>query len=157
MQQGLMSKMADQPPQGEPDDLEPETDPAYAQARELMLSKLYEEGAAEGIGQALSQAPSVAQGITDQSMALLDVMEQATQGSVPDELVMSFVMDVVQEVVDIAGASGLQVASRDVAEATREVLAQVVETMGADATAIRAEMAQISPDEVGAQIDQMEG
>lgn len=131
--------------------------PEYLKARELMLSKLYEEGAAEGIGQAMASAPSVVQSIVDQSMALADAMEQATQGSVPDEEVMSFVIDIVQEVVEIGQAGGLKISNRDIAEAVREVLAQVVENLGGDSGAIRAEMGQMNPEEVGAAAAQFGG
>lgn len=127
--------------------------PEYLQARELMLSKLYEEGAAEGIARSLASAPSIVQGIVDQSMALVDVMEEATQGSVPDEEAMAFVIDIVQEVIEIAKASGTNVRNADIAAAVGEVLAQVVENLGGDSRAIRAEMATIDPEEIGAQLE----
>jgi hypothetical protein len=142
---------AEQMPEGmEQDDGMGEDNPEYMQARELMLSKLYEEGAAEGIAQALQSAQSPVEGIVDQSMSLADAMEQATQGSVPDELVMMFVIDIVQEVVEIAQAAGMQVADRDIAEAIREVLAQVIENLGGDSSQIREEMGQMDPEQVGA-------
>lgn len=131
--------------------------PEYVQARELMLSKLYEEGAAEGIGQAMAQAPNLVSGIVDQAMALVDAMEEATQGSVPDEEAMLFVLDIVEEVVEIGQSTGLNITSRDIAEAVREVLAQVVENMGGDSTAIRQEMAQIDPNEIAGVADQLGG
>lgn len=123
--------------------------PAYRKARELMLSKLYEEGAAQGIAQALSQAPNIAQGIVDQSMALGQVMDDATQGSVPDDLVMSFMLDITQEVVDIANASGIQVQPADMAQAVQEVLAQTIEAFGGDASQVRQEMGSMDPAQVG--------
>jgi len=122
-----------------------------------MLSKLYEEGAAQGIAEALKAAPSVTDGIVDQSMALADVMEQATQGSVPDELAMSFVIDIVQEVVDIGQAAGVKIGPREIADSVREVLANVIETLGGDSTAVRQEMSQLNPDEVGAAAMQFGG
>ena len=128
--------------------------PEYLQARELMLSKLYEDGAAEGIGRAMANAPDPAQGIVDQSMALADAMEQATQGSVPDEEAMSFVLDIVQEVVEIGQSTGVQISSRDIAEAVREVLAQVIENLGGDSQAIRQEMAQVDPEQVAMAAEQ---
>lgn len=128
--------------------------PEYMKARELMLSKLYEEGAAEGIGQAMANAPDPVQGIVDQSMALAEAMEQATQGSVPDEEVMSFVLDIVQEVVEIGQSTGTQISNRDIAEAVREVLAQVIENLGGDSQAIRQEMSQVDPEQVAMAAEQ---
>lgn len=128
-----------------------ESNPAYLKAKELMLSKLYEEGVADGLGQAILAAPDPLQGVIDQVMALLDVMEQATQGSVPDELVMPFVVDTISEVVEIAEKVGVQLAEDQIAVVVREVLAQVVETLGGDSTAIREEMASIDPAEVARQ------
>ena len=144
------------PEEDQEDDLE-EKDPAYLQAMELMLSKLYEEGAAQGIAQALQSAPDTVQGIVEQSMNLADVMEDATQGSVPDELVMLMVLNIVEEVVSIAQASGMQVGGREIAEAVREVLAQVVENLGGDSAQIREEMGAMDPSEVGAAAEQMGG
>lgn len=144
---------------GAPQDEQIEDDgesPEFLRAREMMLSKLYEEGAAQGIGQALAAAPGVVQGIVDQSMALVDAMEEATQGSVPDEEAMAFVMDIVQEVVEIAQASGIQVRNAEIASAVGEVLAQVVENLGGDSKAIREEMANIDPEEIGAQLESEE-
>ena len=144
------------PEEGQEADLE-EKDPAYLQAMELMLSKLYEEGAAQGIAQALQSAPDPVQGIVEQTMNMVEVLEDATQGSVPDELVMLVVMNIIEEIVGIAQASGMQVGGREIAEVVREVLAQVVENLGGDSSAIREEMGAIDPNEVGAQLDQMEG
>lgn len=127
-------------------------DPAYQQAKELLLTKLYEEGAAEQIAQAMAAAPDPVQGVVEQIMALLDVMEQATQGSVPDELVMSFVLEVTQEMVDIAQGAKLPIGNKEVAVITREVMAGVVDSLGADSTAIREEMGSIDPEQVAQQM-----
>lgn len=129
--------------------MDPEQSPEYMQAKELLLSKLYEEGAAQGLGKAMKVAPDPVQGLVDQTMALLDVMEQATQGSVPDELVMSFVVETTQEVAEIAEQAGVKLSGKQVAEAVREILAKVIETLGGDSTAIREEMGQLDPEEVG--------
>lgn len=129
----------------------------FLRARELMLAKLYEEGAADGIAQALQAAPSPSQGIVDQSMAMVDAMETATQGSVPDEEVMSFVIDIVQEVVEIGQAAGAQITSRDIAEAMREVLAQVVENLGGDSSQVRQEMGGMDPEQVAKAAEKMGG
>lgn len=128
--------------------------PEYMKAREVMLTKLYEEGAAEGIGQAMANAPDPVRAIVDQSMALAEAMEQVTQGSVPDEEVMSFVLDIVQEVVEIGQSTGSKISNRDIAEAVREVLAQVIESLGGDSQAIRQEMSQVDPEQVAMAAEQ---
>jgi len=140
------------PPEAEGQEFDDES-PEYMRAKELMLSKLYEEGAAQGLAEALKTASSPVQGIVQQAMNLVDVMEQVTQGSVPDEEVMSFVMEILQEVIEIAQASGISVRNADIAAAVSEVLAQVVENLGGDASAIREEMGSIDPEEIGAQLD----
>lgn len=128
---------------------DPERDPAYRKALEMMLSKLFEEGAAEGLGKALAAAPDKVQGIVDQTISLLDVMEQATQGSVPDELVMPFVLEATQQVVEIGQAAGTKITNAEIAAAIREILAQVMENLGADTSQLREEMGQVDPEEVG--------
>jgi hypothetical protein len=138
-------------PEGEDDgedmDLS-EGDPAYLKAKELLLSKLYEGGAAQGLAQAIGSAPDLKTGVVDQIMALLDVMEEATQGSVPDELVIPFVIETTAEVLQIAEAAGSPVPNDMAAEVVSEVLARVVENLGGDASAIRQEMASIDKAEL---------
>lgn len=128
---------------------DPEQNPAYKQALEMMLSKLYEEGAAEQLGQALAQAPDKVKGIAEQTLMLLDVMEQMTDGSVPDELVMPFVMEATQEVIKIAQMAGVNLGNADLAVAIGEILAGVVENLGGDSSAIRQEMASLDHNEIG--------
>lgn len=134
-----------------------ETNPAYVKAKELMLSKLYEDGAADQIAQAMGSAPDPVRGVIDQTMAMLDAMEQATQGSVPDELVMTFVIEVIGEMVEIAQAAKLPIGNTEVAVIVREVLANVVDNLGGDSTAIREEMAQIDPEQVAQQMGGEDG
>lgn len=150
MNQNLFEKAAPADDQAEPEvDEDPESDEGYRSALELMLSKLYEEGVAEKLGQALSSAPDKVQGVVEQTVNLLDVMEQLTQGSVPDELVMAFVLEATQQVVEIAQAAGVQLSNADIAAAVREVMAQVMENLGADTTQLREEMGKVDPAEVG--------
>lgn len=128
-------------------------DPAYAKAKELMLSKLYEEGAADQIAQAMLAAPDPVKGVIDQVMAMLDAMEQATQGAVPDELVIPFVIEVIGEFVEIAQAAKLQIGTAEIAVVVREVMANVVDNLGGDSSAIREEMSKVNPEEIAASID----
>lgn len=123
--------------------------PAYRKARELMLSKLYEEGAAQGIAQSIAQAPDVVTGIVDQSMALGQVMDDATNGSVPDDLVLNFMLDITQEVVDIATATGTKVEPGQMAQAVQGVLSKTIEAFGGDASAINQEMGSMDPNAIG--------
>jgi hypothetical protein len=148
----LLEKQAQPAEQMPPEDDEPvdmsDGDPAYQQAKEMLLTKLYEEGMAEEIAQAMAAAPDPVQGVVDQTMALLDVMEQTTQGAVPDELVMSFVLEVTQEMVDIAQGAKLPIGNKEVAIITREVMAGVMDTLGVDTTGVREEMASVDPEQV---------
>lgn len=127
---------------------DPEDNPAYRQALEMMLSKLYEDGAAQGIGEAIAAAPDKVKGLAEQTLLLLDVMEQMTDGSVPDELVMPFVIEATQEVIQIAMAAGVNIGSAEMAAAIGEILAGVVDNLGGDSSAIRQEMANIDPGEI---------
>lgn len=151
MNKNLFKKAAEAEglPVDEADGEDPEQNPAYKQALEMMLSKLYEEGAAEALGQALTKAPDKVQGVIDQTISLLDVMEQVTQGSVPDELVMPFVLEATQQVMEIAQMAGVQLSNAEIATAIREILAQVMENLGADTTQLREEMGKVDPTEVG--------
>lgn len=128
-------------------------DPAYLKAKELAMSKLYEEGAAQQIGKALSKAPSLLQGLVEQSLVLFSSVDEATNGSVPDNLLLLLGLDMLSEVAEIADAAGLPVDSATVAAAVQKFILAVVQDMGGDTTEVEQAMSQIDPAQVGSAFD----
>lgn len=128
-------------------------DPNYLKAKELAMSKLYEEGAAQQIGMALQKAPSLLQGLVEQSLVLFSSVDEATGGTVPDNLLLLLGLDMLSEVAEIANAAGLPVDSTTVASAVQKFILAVVEDMGGDTAEVEQAMSQIDPAQVGSAFD----
>lgn len=141
----------------EDDDSPAESNPAYAKAMDMVMAKLYDEDISDGIAKAINQSDDKAKAIVEQAKLLLDLADDATQGSVPDELYLPFAFDVFSEVVEIAQAAGTPISGSVVATATREFITVVVEDLGGDLTQVKEAMAQINPDELGASMEQAGG
>lgn len=140
---------------GQDDGGDPNTkDPAYLKAKELAMSKLYEEGAAQAIGDALSKAPSLLQGLVEQSLVLFSSVDEATNGSVPDNLLLLLGLDMLNEVAEIASAAGLPVDSTTIAAAVQKFILAVVQDLGGDTAEVEKAMAQMDPAQVGSAFDQ---
>lgn len=137
-------------PAAEEEDVEfDEANPAYAEARAMLLERLYEAGAGQGLMQALQQAPDIPSALAEQSMLILDMLDQMTENEVPDEYVVPLAVDVMTEVVEIAIAGGIEVSTSDMAAGMRELIKTLITTMGGDATDVAAAMDQVPADELG--------
>ena len=147
---------ADPVPQGGPQDDGGDPDPnnpAYLKAKELAMSKLYEEGAGKEIAAALQKAPSLLQGLVEQSLVLFSSVDEATNGSVPDNLLLLLGLDMLNEVAEIANSAGLPVDSKTIAEAVQKFILAVVQDLGGDTSQVEQAMSQIDPAQVGMALD----
>ena len=166
----LFDKTQPEPPEEQAMDTMPESDPgeqatdeggtdnpAYKKAKELVLSKLYEEGLSEGVLKAVQSASDLPTGLAEQAQVVLSVVDDMTEGSVPDELYMMFGIEMLGEVAEIAKAGGLPVDSTVIAAASQKFIVEVIDGIGGDTTQVKAAMAQMAPAQVGQAIDSMEG
>ena len=112
-----------------------------------------DDGAAEGLAQALQSAPDVATGIAEQAQQLLEATDEVTDSSVPDEIYMMLGIELMGEVADIAEAAGLPVTSADLASAVRMFLGSVIESLGGDPSQIRDAMSKLDPALVGSEAE----
>lgn len=149
--------MAQGMPQGEmPEDegAEPdENDPAFKTAIAYAMQVLYEQQAAKDVSQSLKSAPSVAEGMSNVAYEITTIVDEKTEGSVPDELLMLLGMKVLEEVADIAEASGLQPSTQDVAGAFKDMVLRFLGENGVDTAQLQQAMDQVDPSafEQGAQ------
>ena len=141
-------------PAGAEGDMSTMDDPEYLAAKELALSKLYEEGAAEGIIKAMQSYPDPVAAIVEQAGTLLRLVDDASP--VPDEMLLVLGLDLLQEVVDIGKSAGMQITGQVVAEAVRGFLAAVVEELGGDPSGVAQAMGAIDPQQAGAALDAAE-
>jgi hypothetical protein len=162
--QNLMEKAGPQqagaqPPMPEDEAVDvgnPDEHPAYNEAITLAKRKLYEEGAGEGLMKALQTAPEIGAALAEQTFAMMEMLDQMTEGQVPDELVMTLGIELMGEVVEIAEAGGVEVAGRDMAAGMRALITKLVTALGGDMTQVGAAMDQLPVDKVGELMEQAE-
>lgn len=145
---------AESPAVEEGEDEAPSDPKAVAQAMDVVMGKLYDENVSDGIAKALSHASDPVRSVVEQATLLLNLSDEATNGSVPDDLYMMFALDVLGEVIEIAQAAGIKLGGRDIAVIVREFITTTVEDMGGDTSQVKEAMAQINPDELGSAMEQ---
>ena len=130
-----------------------ENNPAFKSALGYAMKVLYEEQAAKDVSQSLKAAPSVAEGMSNVAYEITTIVDEKTEGSVPDELLMLLGMRVLEEVADIAEASGLNPSTQDVAGAFKDMVLRFLGENGVDTTQLQQAMDQVDPSafEQGAQ------
>lgn len=116
--------------------------------------KLYEEGADEMLAKAMQSAPDLAKGLSEQAQMMLQMVDGATEGAVPDELYMMMGIEIMSELADVGKAFGLEINGRVVATAMQDFLSGVIEGLGGDPSQLRDAMSQVNVDEVGSALDQ---
>lgn len=151
-------QQAQQPPQGEPmqepemqqpgmDDEPDETNPAFQAAVQLGNDALYKEGAADDINEQLVSAEDPVSAIADIAYEITSIADERTDGQVPDELLIMLATVMLNEVGDIAVASGIQLTSADIAQAMKQMILRFVGEMGHDTTELQAAMDAIPPEQ----------
>jgi hypothetical protein len=122
-----------------------ENDPAFKAAVEYAMQVLYEQQAAKDVSQSLKAAPSVAEGMSNVAYEITTIVDEKTDGAVPDELLMLLGMKVLEEVADIADASGLNPSTQDVAGAFKDMVLRFLGENGMDTTQLQQAMDQVDP------------
>lgn len=126
---------------------------AYEEAMGMARKALYEAEAARDVAKAMKSAPSPEQGLADTAYEMVTIVDEATQGRVPDEELVPLAAEILGEVADIAQAAGIQVKGSVIAKAMQLMLVRYVTEQGMDPSQLQAAMAQIDPEQVGAQLD----
>ncbi len=138
MPAGAMGEEAEGP---EPD----ESDPAFQAAMTYAMEVLYAKGAAKDIAAQLKNAPSPVAGASDIAYEVTSVVDERTDGEVPDELIVLLGMRILEEVVEIADAAGLQMSPVEIADAFKQMLLRYLGEQGMDTTQLQQAMDQVDP------------
>ena len=101
----------------------------------------------------LQKAPRLLQLLVEQSLVLFSSVDEATNGSVPDNLLLLLGLDMLNEVAEIANSAGLPVDSKTIAEAVQKFILAVVQDLGGDTSQVEQAMSQIDPAQVGMALD----
>lgn len=124
---------------------DPDTNPAYQAAIELAMKALYGEKAAKQVAQTLRKAPDVAEGLANTTYDIVSILDERTQGKVPDELLVLLASTVLEEVADIADAAGLEVTPAVIAVAMKTMILRYLGEQGVDTAQLQAAMDKIDP------------
>lgn len=156
LQQGMAAQQpppqAAQPVQGEPmpqGEGAPmdESHPAFEAAVQLAHTALYEQGSADEIHAMLINAEDPVSQMADIAYQMTEIADERTEGQVPDELIILLAANMLNEVADIATASGVELRPADLANAMKQMILRYVGEMGHDTRQLQAAMDAIPPEE----------
>ncbi len=136
----------DMPPEDDDGDLN-EDDPAFQMALQLTYDALYKQGAADKINQQLVSADNPVEAMANIAYEITSMVDERTDGQVPDELMILLASNSLTEVGDIALASGIEIAPAELAEAMKQMILRFVGEMGHDTRQLQQAMDAIPPDQ----------
>lgn len=125
----------------------PDTDPGYNQAVQFAMETMYGQKAAKQIAQSLKAAPDKVDAMANTAYEIVSIVDERTEGAIPDELVAAFATFVLEEVAEIADAAGLDVQPSDVALALKQMILRFLGEQGVDTTQLQQAMDQVDPEE----------
>lgn len=120
-------------------------DPTFQQATQYLQEVLYGQQAAKEISQQLKSAPNLVDGMSSVAYDITGIVDEKTDGNVPDELLVSLAMQVLEEVVEIADATGLNPQPEDVALAFKQMILRYLQEQGLDTSQLDEAMSQVDP------------
>lgn len=127
---------------------------AYNTAVTLARSALYGSGGGEAVAKALQGARDVSKALADTAYEMISIVDERTDGQVPDEMLVSLATEILSEVVEIGQAAGVDIKGADIARAMQSMLLRYVSEQGLDPRELQQAMGQIDPNKVGAMLDQ---
>jgi hypothetical protein len=133
------------PEQGDTSGAPDENNPAFVAAVKLAMQALYEKGAAQDVAKQIRAAQDPVQGLSDIAYEMTSVVDEKTQGKVPDELIMMLAIKVLSEIGDIAEASGIKVTASEISAAFKDMLLRFLGENGMDTSQLQQAMDQIDP------------
>lgn len=122
-----------------------ESNPAFQQALTFAYEALYKNEAAKDVAKQLKAAQSLADGMADVAYNITQIIDERTDGQVPDELLMPLAMQVLEEVGEVAEAAGLSPQPEDVAGAFKTMILRYMGEQGVDTTQLQQAMDQVDP------------
>lgn len=135
---GAEAEAAEGPEQGE-------DNPVFQQALSFAYEALYKGEAAKDVAKQLKAAPSLADGMADVAYNITSIIDERTDGQVPDELLVPLAMNVLEEVGEIADAANLSPSPEDVAQAFKTMILRYMGEQGIDTTQLQQAMDQVDP------------
>lgn len=135
---------------------DPETDPGYQQAVQFAMQALYENQAAKQIAKSMRMQQDPVEALANTAYEIISIVDERTDGAVPDELLAPFAAFVLEEVSEIGEAAGLQIKPADVALALKQMILRFLGEQGVDTTQLQQAMDQVDPEEFNQAVEQEE-
>ncbi|NBX97436.1 hypothetical protein EBQ81_01030, partial [bacterium] len=107
-----------------------QNDPGYIVALDFAMRALYENEAAKDIAKAIKFSQNPVDAMAEAAYNVVQIADEKTEGAVPDELLVLFATDVLEEVAEIAEAAGIEVKPSDVAQAFKQMVLRYVGEQG---------------------------
>lgn len=126
---------------------DPDTDPNYTTALKFAMQALYENGAAEGVAKSLRNARDPVDGLANTAYEIVGIVDERTDGAVPDELFALLATKILGEVADIGEAAGVQYKPSDIALSLKTMILRYLGEQGMDTTQLQQAMDQVDPEE----------
>lgn len=124
-----------------------ESHPAFQAAMELAMEALYGQQAAKGVAESLRIAQDPVDGLANTAYEIVSIIDERTNGDVPDELLVLLATNVLEEVGEIAEAAGIEVTPATVATALKQMILRFLGEQGVDTTQLEQAMGQVNPEE----------
>ena len=116
---------AEQMPMGEMAEGEgqdPDTDPGYQQAMAFSMEALYGKEAAKNVAKSLQTGGNPVDALANTAYEIVSIVDERTDGAIPDELLVLFASRILEEVAEIAEAAGVEMRPSDVALALKQMI-----------------------------------
>lgn len=135
------------PPMDDESGEDADSNPQYVTALKFAMQALYQNGAAEGVAEGLRSANDPVVGLANTAYDITSIVDERTEGAVPDELFALLATKILQEVADIGGAAGIEYKPSDIALALKQMILRYLGEQGMDTTQLQQAMDQVDPEE----------
>jgi hypothetical protein len=122
-----------------------ENDPGFRAALEFSMKALYEDGAAQGVAEALTSAPDPVQGLADTAYEIVSISTERVEQEIDPETLPLLAILVLTELGDIGEAAGVAYEPAQIAEALKQMILRFLQEQGADTSELQAAMDQVDP------------
>lgn len=145
-----MAEMMQPQPPADPSVEKPEADendPTFQAAIEYMMQVLYDKKAAVDVAKSLKTTKDPVEALANTAYEITSVIDEKTEGKVPDELFALLASRVLEEVATIAEAAGIDVSGANLAQAMKTMILRYMGEQGADTTQLQAAMDKVNPED----------
>ena len=123
------------------------SDPGYQAALEFAMTALYSEKAAKDIAISLRANQDPVDALSNTAYEIMSIIDERTEGTVPDELLALLATNILEEVASIAEAANIPVKPSDLALALKQMILRFLGEQGVDTTQLQQAMDQVDPEE----------